>query len=203
MPINFANIRHVIAGIALIAGAACSQPAPLGAGSWEVDDSDSTLSFVTIKNGNVGEAHVFKKLGGSVSPDGTASLTIDLASVDTGIEIRDQRMRDVLFEIGAYPRAEVSTKVDPASLTNLAVGQSVTQDLAATLDLHGIKSEVEANVRILRTGADSVLVTTTRPMILDAEPLGLVDGVEKLRELAGLTAISSAVPVSFAIIFHR
>ncbi len=198
-----AKIRLATAALAMVAASACSQPAPLDEGSWSLDNAQSSLSFATVKAGNVGEAHAFKTLGGLISPDGKATLNIDLASVDTGIEIRDQRMRDVLFEVGAYPQAEVKVQLDPASLASLKAGESKLQDITATLNLHGATSEVAANVRVVRTGADTVLVATTRPIMLDADSLGLGDGVEQLRELAGLPEISHAVPVSFAITFRR
>lgn len=203
MPKLLANPRLTLIGTALISASACSQPAPLTEGDWKLDNAASSLSFVTVKARNVGEAHAFKALEGSVSPDGKAELVVDLASVDTGIEIRDQRMREVLFDVGAYPKANVTAQIDPAVFANLAVGDSVTQDTTATLDLYGATSEVNATVRVVRTGADTVLVTTTRPIVLDAGGLGLADGVEQLRELAGLPAISHAVPVSFAITFRR
>lgn len=191
-----------VTGLA-VAVSACSQPAPLAEGNWTLDNATSSLSFVTIKAANVGEAHVFKSLGGSVAPDGKAQLTIDLASVDTGVEIRDERLREVLFEVGAYPSAKVATQLDPASFAKLAPGDSVEQEIAGSLDLHGVTSEVSAKVRVVRVGADEVFVTTTRPIMLDADSLGLTGGVEKLRELAGLPVISHAVPVSFAITFRR
>lgn len=205
MPIAQNTKRFAIAGPLLLSLAACSQPTPssLVEGMWTVDGSTSTLSFVTVKNGDVGEAHGFKKLGGSVEPDGTATLTIDLASVDTGVEIRDQRMRDVLFETGIYPEATVTVQLDPASFAKLGIGESITQKLLAKFDLHGMTSDVEADVEVLRAGSDRVEVSTIRPVILDAGSLGLGDGVEKLRNLAGLPTISSAVPVSFSITYKR
>ncbi len=205
MPKDNNMTRLALAGSLLLSVAACSQPAPspLVEGMWTVDGGTSSLSFVTVKNGDVGEAHGFGKLGGSVEPDGTATLTIDLASVDTGVEIRDQRMRDVLFETGTYPEATVTTQLDPESFAKLGIGESVTQKLSGKLDLHGLTSDVEAEVEVLRAGPDRVEVSTLRPIILDAGSLGLGDGVEKLRDLAGLPAISSAVPVSFSITYKR
>ena len=192
-----------ITAATLLLTAACSQPAPLSQGEWTLDGDNSSLSFVSVKAGDVGESHVFKTLAGAVSPDGTATLTIDLASVDTGIEVRDQRLRDVLFEVGTFPKADITAQIDPGRIANLDVGASVEQDITATLSLHGVVSEVGTNVRVVRTGADAITVATTRPIILDAKALGLADGVEQLRELAGLPAISHAVPVSFAITYRR
>lgn len=189
---------------ALLLLAACSQaPAPLAQGSWTLDPARSELSFVTVKAGTVAEAHSFGKLAGSVGPDGAAVLDIDLASVATGVDIRDQRMRDVLFETATYPKASVSAKLDPAAFAQLGVGESKTVPITATLDLHGMKEAVDTKLTVTRAGPDMVLVTTTRPIIVDAASFGLGEGVEKLRELASLPAIAPAVPVSFTLTYTR
>ncbi|MCB2089653.1 MAG: YceI family protein [Sphingomonadaceae bacterium] len=196
---------RLITAASLLALGACSQPAPapLVEGSWTLDSTASDLSFVTVKAGNVGEAHGFKGLSGSVTPEGLATLAVDLATVDTGVDIRDERMRDVLFEVGTHPQAKVSAQLDPASLSALAVGESKTMPVKATLDLHGTSSEIETQLDVVRTGADTVLVITTRPIILDATAFGLGEGVEKLRNLAQLPAISTAVPVTFRLTYSR
>jgi hypothetical protein len=49
--------------------------------------------------------------------------------------------------------------------------------------------------------ADRLLVSSVRPVIVNAGPLGLDEGVERLREAAGLPSISPAVPVTFQLTF--
>jgi len=49
--------------------------------------------------------------------------------------------------------------------------------------------------------ADGVRVSTLSPLIITAESVGLVAGVESLREIAGLPSISRAVPVTFSVKF--
>jgi len=44
-------------------------------------------------------------------------------------------------------------------------------------------------------------VTTLAPLIITAESVGLVAGVESLREIAGLPSISRTVPVTFSVKF--
>jgi len=46
-----------------------------------------------------------------------------------------------------------------------------------------------------------VMVASTKPLIVDAAKFGMTEGVEKLREIAGLQSISNAVPVSFVMTF--
>lgn len=190
---------------ALLCLAACSQPAPppVSEGLWTVDGADSTFSFVTVKAGDVVEAHSFGTVTGSVGADGAATIEIGLSSLDTGVEVRDERMRAVLFEVETYPEAKVTAQLDPATFADLGVGDSITTPVKATLDLHGMQSEIDADLEVARLGPDKVLVTTTKPIIVDAGTFGLGEGVEKLRELANLPSITPAVPVSFTLLFTR
>ncbi|HSG33025.1 MAG TPA: YceI family protein [Sphingomonadaceae bacterium] len=184
---------------------ACSQPeavAPLD-GTWALDGAQSTLGFTTVKNGAIAEAHSFSALSGSVGADGAASLTIDLASIATNIDIRDERMREFLFETGTFPSATATAQLDPAAFANLAVGESATSPVSATLDLHGAQQAVDAELTVTRISADKVKVETAAPVIVDAAAFGLDAGVAKLQELAGLDSITPQVPVSFSLVFGK
>ena len=198
---------RTLAPAALILTAACAQepaePAPLAQGSWSVDAAASSLSYVSVKAGEIAEANSFSGLSGSVTPEGAASLEIDLATVETGVDIRNERMRDLFFEVADHPTAKVTAQIDPAAFETLAVGASVTQPLEATLSLKGVEAPVETQVSVTRTGEDRVLVTSTRPVIVDAGALELTEGLATLQELAGLPSITPAVPVSFSIAFKR
>ena len=67
--------------------------------AWTLNGDDSTLSFISTKAVNVAEIHKFTTLSGGVDDTGNVTgISIALASVDTGIEIRDDRMREMLFD---------------------------------------------------------------------------------------------------------
>lgn len=46
---------------------------------------------------------------------------------------------------------------------------------------------------------NKLMVSSFQPIIINANEFGLVAGVEKLRDIAGLSSISQAVPVSFVL----
>ncbi|PQA85675.1 YceI family protein [Hyphococcus luteus] len=195
--------RSIIAS-ACLGLAACSQPAetPLN-GAWTVDGAESHFSFVTVKAGAIAEAHSFGSVTGSVSADGAAQIDIDLDTVETNIDIRNERMREFLFETDSFPTATVTAQLDPSVFAQLGVGESVTQPVTATLNLHGVENDVDAELSVTRIGPDKVLVATTEPIIINADSFDLGDGVEKLRELAGLPGITPQVPVAFSLVFTR
>lgn len=169
--------------------------------AWTLDNGASQISFVSVKAADAGEAHRFTQVSGMVSADGNASVEIQLASVDTMIPVRDERMREMLFETDLFPTAMLSTKLDSAMLGSIPPGDSkdVTADI--TLNLHGQTVVLTADMQVARLGNHRLMVSSRKPVIVNAASVDLVDGIEALREVANLPSISKAVPVSFVLTF--
>jgi polyisoprenoid-binding protein YceI len=170
-------------------------------GQWQLDSETSTVRFVSIKNDSVAETHRFRQLQGGIDADGEARLRIDLASVDTGIPVRDQRMRELLFAVTEHPDATVRASLAPDRLAQLAQGRLETWPLALTLDLHGEARSIETEVQVLRDTDDRLHVRLARPLLVNAADHGLADGIEALREVAGLSGIALAVPIDIELVF--
>ncbi len=168
---------------------------------WTLDPSGSQLSFVTIKAQDVGEVHTFRELSGAVGADGNARVLIQLGSVDTMIPIRDERMRDILFQVSLFPTADVTAKLDMAKLTAMAPSTSMVLTTELVLTLGESTLPITTDLLVSRLAPDRMLVATLKPIIVNAGSVGLDDGVEQLREIAGLPSISKAVPVSFVLQF--
>lgn len=172
-------------------------------GEWKVDSAASHLSYVSLKAGEIAETNHFEKLTGTVGSDGTAWIEIDLASVNTGVEIRDTRMRDIFFQVADYPTALVTAQLDPARFDELDVGQMIVEPLSATVALKGMEATIQTRVQVARVSENRVLATTTAPVIITTDMFGLTDELGELRALAQLPSISPAVPVTFTIAFQR
>ncbi|PVZ65004.1 YceI family protein [Pelagibaculum spongiae] len=173
------------------------------AAQWLVENTESRVSFITTKVENVAEVHRFNQVEGELNEQGTFSLNIPLESVDTAIEIRDQRMRDLLFEIVKFPKLKLSAKIAPGSIEQLAVGDSVSHTIEADVLLHGQKAMVKFDVLISKLTENKILVNSLQPVVINASVFNLYDGVEKLRKIAGLPSVSKAVPVSFVLSLHQ
>lgn len=201
------TISRITAAIALFLVAACSkapaEPEAVTSGEWSVDSEASRLSYVSIKSGDIAEVNRFEEISGSVSANGEAEIEIDLSSIKTGVDIRDERMREIFFTVADYPTATVNAQINPEQFTDLEVGESEQTTLEAELSLKGVETEFEAAVSVTRVSADRVLVVSDAPVVLDANALELGDGLSQLQELAGLPSITPAVPVSFSIAFER
>ena len=169
---------------------------------WSLDNEASSLSFVTVKAEHVAEAHSFDRLSGTIGDNGDVEITIELASVNTMIQIRNERMQEMLFETNMFPEATISGSIDLDALTDMDAGASTGRQVDFELSLHGQSVALAVDVQITRTGEGAV-VSTLKPIIVMSDAFALTAGVEKLREVAGLPSISRAVPVSFTVVFEQ
>ena len=192
--------------IAAIAGCstnpAATRPAPPIAG-WTLDSSASELRFVTTKNTNVAEVQQFKRLTGEVGANGAVKLAIDLASVETQIPLRNERLQTLLFEIARFPAAQFDAVIDMNLISALEPGASLDLDVAGKLNLHGQTQAANASLRVVKLRGDRLLVATRAPILVNAAQYELGAGIEKLREMMGLPNIVGTVPVSFALVFRK
>lgn len=199
--------RHllVLLPFALVA---CSQPAaeapaPAAQTAWALVPDQSRLSFVSVKAGEVAEVHHFTQLAGSVTPEGAATVEIPLDSLETGITIRNERMRQLLFETGTFPKASITASIDLASLADLPVGQQRRMPLAGQLALHGVTAPIETQVTVTRAAEDRVVVASLDPLVVDAGSFGMAGGIAELAKIANLPGITPAAPVTFQLMFAR
>ncbi|MCG9730686.1 YceI family protein [Shewanella sp. Isolate13] len=173
------------------------------AGNWTVENDSSAVNFISIKKGDIAEVHHFKSIAGNLTDKGQFNFSIALASVATNIDIRDERMDSLLFEVDKYPKLMLKANVDPKILADLAVGSVKVATIDAEVSLHGKKQKMAFTVSIAKLSDSHILVASVAPVIVNADSFGLSSGVDKLREIAGLSAISKAVPVSFMLNLKR
>lgn len=170
------------------------------AAQWTLDEEISNVSFGSIKNDAVGESHSFESLSGTVDADGNVSVILDLTSVQTNIDIRNERMGEHVFAGAAS--AELTATVDMEAMNALAVGEATTMEVDGTLLLLGGDLPLYVNMFVLRTSEDQVLVTTDGMLFVTTEEAGVDAGVSILQELAGLDSITRVFPVSMRLMFN-
>ena len=168
---------------------------PLAFADWQVGPG-SHVQFVSIKNNTVGEVSHFETLFGSVTDAGDVEVRVVLGSVETNVGIRNERMKNMLFEVGLYPEAVITARLDTGSMAALSSGGLT--NVALQIYLHGqsVTKDVQLNVAVTDQG---VTATTTQPILLTAAEFGLEGGVAALQAVAGLNAISRVIPVTVAM----
>lgn len=183
--------------------ASSSTPAnPSADGFWDLDASNSYINFVSVKQHSNVEAHHFATFSGVINTDGIAEVVIDLDSVNTNSNTRNNRVREFLFETADYPTATITVEVPSGLLADLAVGETTETTLSANVNLHGVTAPITGQVSVQRLTNDRVLVQTIQPILTKVSVFGMTDGLDHIRGLARLDVISDAVPVDFSFVFE-
>lgn len=169
--------------------------------TWTLAPTESSFTFLSTKKGTVTEVHRFSDLSGRIAPDGTATVSIGLESVSTGVDIRDVRMRFLLFQVDTYEDATISAKIDPAAIAALWDDMKMTTEIPFMVNLHGVDKELMIPVTISRQGQGMVSVASAEPFIVNAVDFALDGGIAQLSEAVGNIGISANVPVDFDLTF--
>lgn len=169
--------------------------------AWQLDKESSRLSYITTKQTDVAEVNRFRSLAGSVGDDGKVQVLVRMDTVDSGVPLRDERLRKQLFDVEQFALAQISAQLDIAPLLTLAAGAQLELRLPLTVNLHGHSHSYSSELLVTRLDDRRFQVVTLAPLVLNAADFGLAPGLEALRKLAGLKSIGLAVPVSAVLIF--
>lgn len=175
------------------------------AATWQASNAD--IDFLSIKvnqkKRSVTESSNFTASQAKLDAQGNFTLDVDLKSVKTNIDLRDERLRDWVFETAKFDKATITGKVDMAAIDRLAVGQSLRLEQPLKLSLHGATADLDATLNVHKRSADTIDVQTVTPVVLNTQELGLGAGVNRLIDVMGLLTIADQVPVSFGAEFKR
>ncbi|KZM38638.1 hypothetical protein OA92_22875 [Marinomonas sp. SBI22] len=181
----------------------CLVGANLAQADWELDNEKSQLSFVSIKNDNIAEAHHFTQLNGQLSEQGELNIEIDLTSAETMIPIRNERLTKFVFEAIDYPNAILTANLSEHISNIDEEGVHIIKGIDAELDFHGNKKAIKVDVLVTSTEEDVLTVSSLQPVIINSKDFAVTKGIKKLQELAKLPSIATAVPVSFTLTFSE
>ncbi|NRB42061.1 MAG: YceI family protein [Pseudomonadales bacterium] len=166
----------------------------------KLDMNKSHLRFITVKKEHVAEVQRFESINGALAADGQLTFSIDLASVNTQIDIRDSRIQEYLFESALMPKMHFTTHINMAIIDELQQGQLLRVNVDGELEIHGEKKSVNADISIVKVG-DEINVFSNQAMIIKSADFSLDGGIELLRQIASLSSIGETVPVYFDLTF--
>ena len=164
---------------------------------WVIDPAGSYVGFASVKNDLIAENHSFTNVTGTIEDSGNAKIVIALASVETLIPIRNERMQAILFEVAQYPEVTVTANLNLDGFTSLGLGESETDTILLDVNLHGTNLSKNVLVKVIRSSDTSYEITSLGPIVIHASQFALSDGLESLRKVAGLQSIDLMVPVTF------
>lgn len=169
---------------------------------WKSVADESTIAFGSVKKDTIGEVHEFTSIEASVSEEGAVTINIALDSVETYIDIRNERMVEHVFDKGAA-KAVLSGSIDMDEVNDLAAGDTAIVDFEGKLSLAGIETDIEAEMLVARLSDTRVLVTTANFIMLSTADLGIDAGIDKLMQLAKLPGITRVTPVTARVVFEQ
>ncbi len=194
------GLAAFLAATLLLCSGASAQEA--FAPGWTMAPELSKLDVQSVKNETKVESSTFAAFEGAIAPDGLATVTIQLNSIDTGVDLRNVRMRFLFFETFKYPEAVVTVRLDRAMLGDLESRRRLSLTLPFELDLHGITKELETEVVLTMLTDQLVSVASSRPISIGTDLFNLTDGLRKLEEAASVSVIPSG-SVTFDFVFRR
>ncbi|MCO6384586.1 MAG: OmpA family protein [Vannielia sp.] len=169
---------------------------------WLLDPEDSNLRFQSIKKEVVSESSDFATFTGEIFPNGKAEVRVALESVDTKIDLRNVRMRFLFFETFKFAEAVVLADVTADMLKELESKRRATFSMPFSLDLHGVKKTLVAEVVATLLSDDRISVATARPVAISVEEFGMMENLGKLEDAAKVDIVPSA-SVTFDFLFDR
>ena len=182
--------------------------APAAAAGYRIDVARSSVSYVSTKAAQPGAAGLqelgrFVRFQGGIGEGGQVRLNVDLASVDSGIAIRDERLGKMLFNVAATPQASFEAQLSPQQQAALRSGNAVDLDVEGQFSLGGQARPLKALLRVATLPNGERLVSTRQPLLVSAADHGLAAGVEALRQVAGLHLVTPSAPVSLNLVLTR
>ena len=139
-------------------------------------------------------------LTGSVSGDGAALVKIDLASVETLVPIRNERIREILFDVTNFPSATIQTKLDMEQINSISSGETEGLRIPLNIGLKSMEISKSVMVNVVRSGENVYDVASADPIMIRASDFSL-ESIKTLQEMAGLQSIEPVVPVTFNLRF--
>lgn len=169
---------------------------------WTLSAEESKISYGSIKKNTVGEVNHFKTISGNINKDGKVEVNIDLSSIETYIEIRNQRMLKHVFDITS-PNAILTANIDMNEIKSLDVGDTILIDTAGILSILGNDIEIDATFFIARLSENRMVAITDEMIMLKTATLGVDAGIDILMKLAKLNDITRVSPVNLRFVFEK
>ena len=174
---------------------------PASAAAWQIDSAKSTLHFVTTKAGqpgagDVGEVQSTSQFAGGMTSVGSISFTVTLASVATGVDIRDERLRTMLFNVEDTPLGVVRRADRPGRTARSRPRRRERHRRRRSVDAR--RPEQTAGRETARGAAGRVAVVG-RHALADrgrCVQFGLKGGVGALRDIMSLNFLATSAPLS-------
>ena len=183
------------------------RPAP-APGELPVDVQRSKITLAIIKDRDAKSpviATLLLRDGAVRLGPGTARLTLDLDTFDSGIPLRNERVRGIVFETSGvgWDTAELTVeKIPDDALAALREKKLFRTKLDATLKLHGHTAKLVLPVEASFASGGELWVKTSEPLVLKTSDFDLIANVKRLSQICMHDSVDDAVSVEVSLTFH-
>jgi hypothetical protein len=167
---------------------------------WQLVPEESQIAYGSIKANVAGEVNTFKNIDGAIAADGLAMISIDLASVETNVDVRNQRMIKYIF--GDNTKAVLTTQIDMTKIQSLKVGDTTELDVEGVLSFLGQEVDVDTRFFIVKLSDTRVMASSESMIMMPTEELGINAGIDTLMALAKLPSITRVTPITLRFVFE-
>lgn len=173
----------------------------LASGHFQVNEQLSTVNFASIKKQYVVEPAVISGISGKIDDKGVLELTIPLNMLDTGVSIRNERLRAMFFDEEKFPSVKVTASVPEQLMGNEDL--AMQKMLPATVELYGQSKELIFTVNIVKSGSH-LMVSTAKPTVISGFDFGIPEeSLTSVSNTVGDIALSPSVPVNFSLVLEK
>jgi hypothetical protein len=162
------------------------------------------VEVTTIKNGTAPVVGRFAAAEGELHVQNidtweglTGAIRVPLVQWDSGLALRDQRIRETFFRVPEVPRAVLELRAEKPLESPLLVGAAADLVLQATLSIGGPPVPVELAIRVKREGERAYTFESTAPVKVAISALGLSPHLEALVVLCGHESVADGVSIAF------
>lgn len=187
------------------------------ANDFKVVTNASQITVRMVKDDSIPVAATFNLNGGElklaesgatsagVAPT-MAHVVVDMASFNSGLLIRDDRVRSIFFETQEAKNTLMTIAISAVSPETIAAlrskgavnGVPVTGSLSYLEKIIPVVATVDLNI----TDEDRFRVTSTSPVIVKISELGLNSNLTKLMTACGHKSVADEVSVEFNLEFE-
>ncbi len=174
---------------------------------WKLNTDKSSVQFISSKlvqktHHAVFEQNRFEKFTGEINKK-HAVLSIQTNSVNTRVPVRDERIHMYVFQSARYPEAKAVINVTTEMIEGMKTGELHKLKVDGTLTLVGKTHPISAQLSVVRTTANTLLVQTHEAILLDAKQYQLEESFLKLRDIVHLFSIPTTIPIHFYLVFEK
>ena len=169
--------------------------------------TNATINMITVKNGDTEVPGKFGDVQGVLTfadadqrTDLQGALTIALGSWDSGLGVRDERVQNLFFDVAKNKTATFTLdRIEGLPEAGIAVGHEATGTAYGRVYVAGGRTDVEAPVKLSRSGDSEYHIDTTEPFTVSIESIGLMEPLKELMRVCEHKSIDDAVKVTARI----